>query len=249
MDEILRNISPRGLAEALSDIILPRVCVVCGQELSYHERHICTSCLADLPLTHFWEYSHNRMADSFNERISGHIPDGLQEEYAYAAALFLYNSESEYKGIAWDLKYRASLGEGRYFAGMLGRKLSESEFFSDVDVVIPVPLHWRRKLSRGYNQSEVIARAVASELGAECLTDVLRRRRYTKSQTRMGMNKKASNVMDAFECMRPVSAGHILLVDDTFTTGSTLSACHKALRQMVKPSVRISVATLACVTF
>ena len=61
------------------------------------------------------------------------------------------------------------------------------------------------------------------------------------------MEKKASNVSDAFRVLRRVEARHILLVDDTFTTGSTLAACHKALREAYPPSVRISVATLSYV--
>ena len=128
-----------------------------------------------------------------------------------------------------------------------------------MDVVIPVPLHWTRRWRRGYNQAEVIARELADVLGADLRTDILRRVRRTRSQVRLPLAAKAANVRGAFS-FRPLPAGspekphnlratvHILLVDDTFTTGSTLNACRAVLRQAFPLPTRISVATLAYVS-
>lgn len=192
---------------------------------------------------------HNGMADKFNARINLSIMDGEIESYAYAAALFYYNSESLYKNIPWDLKYRHSIAQGRYFSQILGKKLAGSALYSDVDAVIPVPLHWTRRLKRGYNQAEIIASEIAAALDARLLPNALRRRRRTSSQIRMTMEGKEANVLGAFALSRRAlphlsNARHILLVDDTFTTGATLASCFAALRKDLPPSIRISCATL-----
>lgn len=247
MDKAVTGATLRDFATAACDLVLPRHCVVCGKRLTLAERHLCLTCRSDLPYTYFWDRAHNPMADKYNARIREQVPHGVEEAYGSAAALLYYNSESGYKNIPQALKYRSALSLGREFAGRLGERLASSAAFADVDCVIPVPLHWRRRWGRGYNQAAVIAERVAAALGAPCCRTGLRRLRYTPSQTSVGMEKKASNVSDAFRVLRRVEARHILLVDDTFTTGSTLAACHKALREVYPPSVRISVATLSYV--
>ncbi len=234
---------------------MPRRCVVCRGPLMLHERFICLNCLCDLPLTHFWERTHNPMADRYNERIQESLPDDDDsfEPYAFAAALFFYNSESPFKRVPRHLKYERGLDSGRYFSKLLGERLAMSGQFADVDIIVPVPLHWTRRWKRGYNQAEVIARAVAAVYGGRVAvrTDILRRRRRTRTQTRVEVEGKSANVSGAFSlrrCRQPVPAPkHILLMDDTFTTGATLNACRSALRERFGPEVRISVATLAFV--
>ena len=178
-----------------------------------------------------------------------------------------------YRNITYRLKYSRDVHEGRFFAAMLGERAVVADWLSDVDTVVPVPLHWTRRLRRGYNQAEVIASEVAKALGARLRTDVLERRRRTSTQTKLGIEEKARNVRGAFAVSRkfrrrfhkpetadgasssgkisgernPVTVRHILLVDDVFTTGSTLYNCWRPLHDFFGPSVRISIATLGVV--
>ena len=287
----------RGFAAAL-DFLLPRKCVVCESLLGPAEMHICSDCLEDLPRTYYWLRKFNPMADKFNALIQKWVEDRPQaskddclaasegsipprENYAYATALFFYRTDSGYSNISRQLKYHGDIPTGRCFGSMLGEKIAGAEHFKDVDAVIPIPLHWTRKWSRGYNQAEILAREVATALGAELRTDILERCRRTRTQTKLSIEGKAANVQGAFSvrpgiinsvrttdsnnALRPITncppgpcrnkadaygtAGpkHLLLIDDVFTTGSTLHACYAALREVFPPSVRISVATLAFV--
>ena len=248
MDSRLTGLDLKTSLSAIADLVLPRVCVACGRVLIPQERHICLNCLADLPETHFATLGRNPMADKFNARIAG----DYYEPYAYAAALFYYHADSGYAMITQALKYHRDFGAGKFFARMLGKRLGESGLFDDVDLIVPVPLHWTRQWTRGYNQAEVIARELAKALSAPCRTDILRRGRRTGTQTKLSGEEKAANVAGAF--MATEKAGvlasmgnirHILLTDDVFTSGATLGECHKALRKVFGPAVRISAATLA----
>lgn len=249
-------------------MFLPRTCVVCGRHLTPDEDHLCLECLSDIPLTRFWTLERNPMADRFNASLTA----APEEPYCYALALFNYNSESGWRHVTPALKYRGDLSVGRYFAGMLADRLALCPWLSDVDLVVPVPLHWRRCLQRGYNQAGIIAEVVAARMGAGLDARLLRRVRYSRSQTRTGVALKRENVSGAF-AVRATSAGaahpvqstawqqasrrgtgagapeprHILLIDDVCTTGSTLGACHDALRGVFSSDVRISAATLAFV--
>ena len=248
MDPRLTGLDLKTSLSALLDLVLPRVCVVCGRTLLLQERHICLNCLADLPETHFATPGRNPMADKFNARIAG----DRYEPYAFAAALFYYSADSGYSRITQALKYHRDFGAGKFFAHLLGRSLVSSELFAGVDLVVPVPLHWTRLWSRGYNQAEIIARELAATLSAPCRTDLLRRCRRTATQTRLGGEEKSANVAGAFRTTKKAASlasgdgiSHILLVDDVFTSGATLGECHKALRETFGSSTRISAVTLA----
>lgn len=254
MDGRLRRLDLKTALSAIADLALPRVCVVCGDVLLPQEKHICTVCLADLPETHFAGFSHNPMSDKLNDKIErDRVRKGMlgREDYAYAAALYFYKGGLGYRTISQALKYRRDFGTGKLFAGLLGERIAASPLYADVDLVVPVPLHWERRWRRGYNQAEIIGREVAAALGCRCRATALKRLRRTRSQAHLrGSAAKAANVAGAF-AVRPsqelLQAKHILLTDDVFTTGATLSECHIALREALGPAVRISVITLGYV--
>ncbi len=132
-----------------------------------------------------------------------------------------------------------------YLGVQLGRAVADllrSEL-ADCDLVVPVPLHWRRFLRRGYNQAAVIARPVAAELDLP-VASVLRRRRATPAQSRLRRAERRSNLRDAFSLRRlAFTAGvscigrRVLLVDDVVTTGTTLETAATELRRAGAASV------------
>ena len=224
MDNRLLQISFKDALSALADLLMPRVCLVCGRPLTLRERFMCLPCSFDLPLTHYERWEHNPMADKYNLRIEecrrcpqewetssengvflqemspkmGHLRQSEEkyEPYQRAAALFFYRRGSGYDNITQELKYHANFAAGRYFAAMLGRRLRESPLFADVDLVVPVPLHWTRRARRGYNQAEIIAREVARVLSIPLAPRLLRRVRRTRTQTRAA--DRFANISGAF---------------------------------------------------
>lgn len=254
MDYRILELSKTSLLSSVKDFLMPRVCAVCGEPLLLSERHLCLKCLCDIPLTGYENRLHNPMADAYNS----HIRTCAFEPYQAAAALMVYNSfsagsESNYGRIPRELKYFRNFSVGRHFARMLGSALSRSELFKDVDAIVPVPLHWARRARRGYNQAEVIARALAGSFPSAVVDcRLLVRSRRTRTQTRIhSAAAKTANVTGAFRVRvkgELPAYRHILIVDDVFTTGATLASCHDALRAACGPAVRISAATLAVIS-
>ncbi len=121
----------------------------------------------------------------------------------------------------------------RTLAGPLGEMIASAvPRDQSFDVVTPMPLHWRRRLDRGFNQSELLARAVARRYGLRA-TNVVSRRKATPAQAGLSNAKRRANVAGAFRVKRPqaIAGRRVLLVDDVMTTGATAAACAAALRQ------------------
>lgn len=249
----------------ISDLFLPRYCLVCGRQLFHFERHICTCCLYDLPRTFFWQYRYNKMAQQFNALLQQHIQREdliyqMPVKYVYAVALFYYTGGSSYRQITRNLKYEYDIPSGRFFSRILVRYLRQCLFFADVDLVLPVPLHRWRLWKRGYNQASIIAKELADGMGWRYCDSLLRRRHYTRTQTKLSVEHKMRNVENAFQVdprhISILSDGrphHLVIVDDVFTTGATTYACYKALmdeiyaRNLDFRQIRISLVTLGYV--
>ncbi len=110
------------------------------------------------------------------------------------------------------------------------------------DAIVPVPLHWRKRWQRGFNQSGLLAAGMARKWGVP-VVNALRRRRFTSAQAGLSNTARRKNVAAAFAARCRLAGKHILLIDDVLTTGSTAAACARALR--ASGAVRIAVAAPA----
>ncbi len=227
------------LSDMLRDVlslVVPRVCPVCGEQMHGSRAVVCPSCEIAAPLTLLWLEQHNVMC----ERFWGLLP------IERASAFFWYVESSPWRKVIHNFKYngrwRMAYDMGRWY----GACLKEGGMFAEVDVVVPVPLHWRRHLSRGYNQSEYLARGIAYELGVECDVSCVRRCRYNTSQVSRSATERWDNVEGIFKVRHAESlrGKHILLVDDVFTTGATIMSLGGEILSAVE-DVKLSVAVLA----
>lgn len=221
----------------LADMVYPRVCPVCGRELAVDERHICTECLADMPLTYFWQWKDNPA-----EKILW-----ARARFERVVSLFFYSRDNGYSRLLHKVKYGGDKALGHYLGETLGSLLSRSGFRADA--VVPVPLHWFRLWKRGYNQAAVISEGISDAMGGlPVLSGALKRIRYSKSQTGKTMGAKWDNVSGAFalgkkSVCRRLEGLHVLLVDDVLTSGATAEACYNALCRI--PGIRITYVTIA----
>lgn len=226
------------LIDDLLDFIFPRFCVICDTRLTTQEKHLCLSCYMHLPRTLYHTVEHSNMEKLF-WGYNGQLP--IQK----AVAFFHYNDSN--KNILMQLKYNECPSIGTYLASMYAREIvaDGNSFFDDIDVIVPIPLHWQRRIKRGYNQSEYVARGISNITGIPVCTNAVKRIKNNTSQTLLHHEERRDNVDGIFRLVRPemVSGKHILIVDDVTTTGATISSCAQEIAKAQK--TRVSVLTIA----
>ena len=158
---------------------------------------------------------------------------GLHEvgfEHEFDQIVILYQFNDCIRSLIHALKYRGKTLPGQIFGKALGQRIGG--LFDPDTVIVPVPLHAAKKRARGYNQSEIIARAAGRVSGLQVLANALKRVRLTPTQTQLGVLERQHNVQGAFRVRLPASieGRHVFLIDDVITTGATLNACVLALR-------------------
>ncbi len=224
-----------GIFGDFLNLFFPTLCEACKSVLVKQERHICTSCLYNLPKTHFHLDHNNSMAKLFWGRVS----------IDAAAAMYYFESGSKCRKILHQIKYRGKKELAMFLGIIYGRELFLCGRFTGIDMIIPVPLHPERLKKRGFNQSEWFGRGLARSLNKEVCSDVLVRCSGTETQTSKSRTERWDNVEKSFSLQNPekIENKHLLLVDDVVTTGATLESCASAL--IKPPGITISILTIA----
>ena len=219
-------------------LFYPQACEACGANLLHQETTICTLCLADLPLTGFENKNGNTVEQVFWGRV----------RIESACSLFYFKKGSKYQGMMHRFKYQGAKQIGIELGKLYGSKLAASQRFTDIDCIVPIPLHTSKFKKRGYNQSECIAQGIAEILKVPVDIDSVVRTTATATQTRKSRLDRWENVETVFEVTanNRLANKHILLIDDILTTGATLDAC--ASKVLEVGNTRISIGTLAFAT-
>ena len=221
------------MLSSLLDFFFPRMCPVCGNRLELDEHPLCLRCNMDMPRTMFWEHPYD---NPLARMYWGKIP------VEKAAAYFYFVPKAGTAQMVYGAKYH---GRGN-IAIELGEMLADEMkgFFDDFDCIVPVPVTIKRKMKRGYNQSDMIAQGISNVTGIPIERHTVIRRHFDKSQTHLTRDERILNVDDVFvlKDVDSVKGKHVLLVDDVITTGATTISCAKQI--LKAENVKISILSL-----
>lgn len=232
---MMKGVVP-SMLRGILQLFVPDVCRLCGGHLSDGEKMLCNLCRYRLPATGY----HRRIPNPMLDRL------GAERNVVQAAALFYYVRDTPLARGIHDFKYNHQPSLALEFGREMGRRIATSGFMYGIDMIVPVPVHFLRRMRRGYNQVELLAEG----LGEICAVPVVRSlyaRRAHGTQTGKTPEQRKRNLEGVFSLRNPeeLDGRHILLIDDVCTTGSTLMACARVIG-MLAPTCRISVLTLAC---
>lgn len=215
-----------GVSSRIGRWLLPPVCLICGQR-ARTGLDCCSGCEADLPVI-----------DVQCRRCGLPLPAPAQAcgrctrrapAFDRTWPAFVYGGPLE--RLIHRFKFHHDLAAGRVLAGLTARRLAMLGAHRPA-ALVPVPLHWRRHMRRGFNQSRMLADDLGRQLGAIPVAPLLSRRRPTPAQSGLPAASRGANVRGAFRAQRTgCRLRHVALVDDVMTTGTTLDACARALKQ------------------
>jgi ComF family protein len=228
------------------DIILPPRCIGTGEiveaqglispefwsKLSFISAPLCDACGIPFPF---------ETPENFKMSSGTLCAACLERRPAFerARAAVIYNDAS--RKLVVGFKYGDKPHYARTFAPWLAR--AGAELLEEAEILVPVPLHRRRLWQRRFNQSAVLAQALASLSGKACLPDALERQRHTPPQQGLSRKHRNDNVKNAFQvpkrCRAAVEGRNILLIDDVYTSGATLDECARTLKKARAASVNV----------
>lgn len=230
----------KQIFKAGEDLIYPEGirCHLCGEDLEGHEHppH-CSSC--SVTIYRIEGALCFRCGKPLEGAENAYVPYGLkctscQEQFSY---IQIHRSFGHYKDglkkMLMDLKYKERIDHVPHIGQMLSQVIYETYELQEIDLVIPVPIHYTRRLSRGYNQSELLARELADMFDSFEYLNALKRHKRTVKLKKLDKEARKDALHNAIimnkHALPTIRGKKVMLVDDIYTTGTTLEACAKVL--------------------
>ncbi len=222
----------RRAGQLALNAILPPLCLGCGEIVAV-PGSLCSTCWPRFAFIAPPHCSRCGVPFARDPGAGAECADCLARPplFRRARAALVYDDRS--RRLVLPFKHGDRTDMARACGAWMGR--AGAELLAEADLVAPVPLHWRRLLTRRYNQAQLLAARVAQDAGRRLAPDLLRRRRWTGSQAGLAAKERRRNVRLAFD-VHPrwrgdLKGSSVLLVDDVLTTGATVDACVRVLRR------------------
>ena len=202
------------------DFFLPRFCPSCFIKLNPCENIICPACKSNIKKAEasFIKAEYERKFES----------DGIIKEFL---PLYIFEKDRPLQYLLHSLKYEKRFLIGKFLGNEMALNLREKISRWQISCIVPVPLSKVRKADRGFNQSYFIAAGISNVLNIPIAGKLVRRVKYTESQTKLSLSERQKNIRQAFkiDCSKIREGMKVLLVDDVITTGATISECAREL--------------------
>ena len=205
------------------DYFFPPICGMCGE---INENYICDNCYENI------KKIKKCVINEYNNRN-------------FSKHLYIFRYEGIIRNKIIEYKFEDNGYLYKMFAKIILSDKKTCNFIKKYDVIIPVPISKKRKKKRGYNQSELVANELAQKLNQDIWTDIIIKKKDNKPQSELNKLERIKNVEDIYEINKPIEVKNkkVLLLDDIYTTGSTVNEIARKLKQ--NQTQEIGVITLA----
>lgn len=206
----------------IKELLFPRRCPVCDGVVKFNREKICGACKEKLvPVKEPWCC---KCGKPLQQKEQEYCRDCIRGRHVFTRgrAVFTYDSIA---ASIYRFKYQGRQEYGECYGELASSVLAEEKQLRKADALIPVPLHKKRQRKRGYNQAALFAKALGAEWGIPVREDLVMRQKNTKPLKQFNPSERQNNLKKAFKLMQnDVKLNTIIIVDDIYTTGSTIDA-------------------------
>ena len=232
---LLLSVKKMSIFKNIITLFYPNYCLHCDKTLPKNVMILCTKCRENMQILQNMDYSKNKIYNLFYGNV----------KINHSLSFLSYRKKGVTRTLIQHLKYKKRQDVGTFLGNWYGNILKERDVFSDIDYMIPVPLHSQRLASRGYNQVTTFCESLSEQLKIPFLPGILKRDKFTETQTTKKKIDRFLNTATKFNLsdLDIFENKHVLLVDDVITTGATLQACCLELQKT--KNINISIVTIA----
>lgn len=211
----------RKVVEAVKDLIFPPRCPVCDNVLKISDKLICMGCYEKLKYVQ--SPSCMKCGKPLKAEEHEYCHDCSEKNHIFERGVALFEYSSVHESI-YRFKYQGRKEYGAFYASQISLHLGKQIEEMKADALIPVPLHKKKMRIRGYNQAQVLAEEMSKYIGIPTRTDMVERKKWTVPQKELNNSERQKNLKKAFNIVEnDVKLDTIIIVDDIYTTGSTIN--------------------------